>query len=143
MLWVTTPRLRINRAATVWLVRRFVDPAATFRFLPEGEVAAAEAAGAIGFHVRGARYPKRDSQGRTSFEALVAEHCAQDPALVAMARIVGDADAPPRDRAPAPEAAGLRRITASFPEVAASDEEIIERSRFLYDSLYAGLRRGR
>ena len=143
MRWVTTPKLRINRAATVWLIRRFIDPEATFAFVDEAAVAAEEAQGAIGFHAKGARYPKRDGAGRTSFEALVAERCGDDPALVRMARIIHDADAPPTERIPEPEAAGLRLISAFFPEVAAGDEEIVEKSAFLYDALYAGLARRR
>jgi hypothetical protein len=141
MEWVTTRRLRINRAATVWLIRRFIDPAATFRFVDESEIAEAERRGAIGFHASGARYPKRDARGRVSFEALVEEHCPGDGALARMARIIHDADVPPIDRAPEPEAPGVRLVTVSFPSVAASDDEIVEKSAFLYDALYAGLSR--
>jgi hypothetical protein len=50
MLWVTRRCIRVNRTATGWLVRRFVDPAATFRFIDPAEVAAVERADrAIGF----------------------------------------------------------------------------------------------
>lgn len=137
MLWVTTKKLRIARAATAWLVRRFLDPEATFRFVEEAEVRALEEnEGAIGFHAAGARYPKVDAQGRTAFEALVAERCGDDPALVAMARIVHDADRGVTTPDAAPEAAGLRMITVSFPEVCADDHAIVEGSRLLYDALY-------
>jgi hypothetical protein len=40
MLWVTRHTIRINRSATAWLIRRFIDPAATFRFVPAEEVLA-------------------------------------------------------------------------------------------------------
>ena len=38
-----------------------------------------------------------------------------------------------------PEAAGLRLISSAFPLVTADDNEIIERSSFMYDALYAAL----
>ena len=137
MLWVTTKKLRIARAATVWLVKRFIDREAVFRFVDEAEVPALqEREGAIGFHATGARYPKADAQGRTAFEALVDEHCADDPGLLAMAKVVHDADRGAGKPDEAPEAAGLRMITVSFPDVCPDDAEIVTHSRLLYDALY-------
>jgi len=139
MEWITRPKMRVNRTATAWLVKRFIDPAATFRFGPADEVAAIEAStGAIGFDAPGARYPHQDAHGRCSFEALVAEHCAGDPALVELARIVRGADFA-AEVSLAPESAGLRLISRGFPLVAADDEETIARAAFLYDALYAAL----
>ncbi len=139
MHWVTRRGLKINRAATAWLVRRFVDPEAAFVFVGGGEVAATAAAlGGVGFHAPGVRYPPRDAAGRTPFEALAAEHRPGDAALAAMAAIVRDADVPRAGEVP--EAAGLRLITGAFPLVTADDAEIVGRSAFLYDALYAALR---
>ena len=143
MYWVTSRKLKINRAATAWLVRRFIDPEAVFLFVSPGDVAAEAArVGGIGFHAPGARYPARDDRGRTPFEVLVEERCPDDAALGQMSVIVRDADVPRAGEVP--EAAGLRLITGAFPLVAADDDETVERSAFLYDALYAALRqRGR
>ena len=93
MRWVTRRQIRVNRTATAWLVRRFVDHGATFLFVEPEEVAEVERRdGAVGFDAPGARYPHRDEQGRCSFEALVEEHCAGDEALRRLARIVRSAD---------------------------------------------------
>src|SRR2546421_10808948 len=136
MKWVTRRGIKVNRTATAWLVRRFVDPEATFAFVDAAEVAAVqEREGALGFDAPGATYPHEDARGRCSFEALVDEHHPGDAALVALARIVGAADLPGRD--PTPEAAGLRAIAFGFPLVARDDQDTVERSAFLYDSLYA------
>ena len=138
MHWVTSRKLKINRAATAWLIRRFVDPEATFVFVAPGEVAAeARRLGGTGFHAPGTQYPARDAHGRTPFEAIVDERCADDPALRQMSAIVRDADVPRASEVP--EAAGLRLISGAFPLVASSDEETIERSAFLYDAMYAAL----
>jgi hypothetical protein len=168
MLWVTRYRIRVNRAATGWLVRRFVDPDAAFRFVNPADVARIQKdQGAVGFDASGARYPHQDELGRCSFESLVQEHRPGDRALQELARIVHGADFP-EERIPdqpqrgrlrmgtldtvsqvnqtchallraVPEAAGLRAISHGFPLVAASDEETLQRSAFLYDALYASL----
>jgi hypothetical protein len=138
MHWVTSRKIKINRAATAWLIRRFIDPDAVFVFSAPAEVAAeAERLNGIGFHAPNARYPARDAAGRTPFEALVDERCPGDPALVRMRTIIRDADLPRAGEVP--EAAGVRLITGAFPLIAADDHETIERSRFLYDAMYAAL----
>jgi hypothetical protein len=164
MLWVTRRTIRVNRAGTGWLIRRFLDPDATFRFCEPDEVAAFERCeGAIGFDAPCVRYPHKDKLGRCSFEALVAEHRPVDAPLRALARMVHCADfpeematpprqqgvafdvvsplAPPTGGIPwlAPEAAGLRAISVGFPLVTSDDHETLERSGFLYDALYASL----
>ena len=138
MHWVTSRKIKINRAATAWLIRRFVDPEAAFVFVAPGEVAAeAQRLDGIGFHAPGTQYPARDARGRTPFEAIVDERCADDPALRLMSAIVRDADVPRAGEVS--EAAGLRLITGAFPLIAQSDDETVERSAFLYDAMYAAL----
>jgi hypothetical protein len=141
MKWVTRRRIRVNRAATGWLIRRFLDPAAEILFVAPEEVALLQRReGAIGFDAPGARYPHEDERGRCSFEQLVEERLADDPALRLLARIVHGADFP-KDITSTPESAGLRAISDGFPETGRDDADVLERSAFLYDSLYAHLRR--
>jgi hypothetical protein len=162
MLWVTRSHIRVNRAATGWLVRRFIDPDATFRFTEPHEVARVQQdSPAIGFDAPGARYPHKDDSGRCSFEALVQEYQPWDGALRALARIVHRADFPDEVRSNSgPEAAsfdtitlipghpgvdgsveavGLRAIARGFPLVATDDYDTLDRCAFLYDALYASL----
>ena len=139
MLWVTRKRIQVNRVGTAWLIRRFVDRDARFRFVEPEEVARVQASeGAKGFDAPGATYPHEDAQGRCSFEALVAEHRPGDPVLTAMARIVHGADFS-KDVGITPESAGLAAISRGFPLVTKSDEETLERASFLYDALFASI----
>jgi len=143
MKWVTRRRVHVNRTATAWLIRRFLDPEAEIAFVEPAEVADVQGReGAIGFDAPGARYPHQDERGRCSFEQLVAEResLAGDPALRRLALIVHGADFP-AEIDTTRESAGLWAISQGFTDVARDDPEIVERASFLYDSLYAHLRR--
>lgn len=141
MKWVTRKRIHVNRAATGWLIRRFLDSSAEIVFVEPDEVAAVERRdGAIGFDAPGARYPHADVLGRCSFEQLVAERCSGDAALALLSPIVHGADFP-TEMAITPESAGLWAISQGFTDVARDDAEILEKASFLYDALYAHLRR--
>lgn len=141
MRWVTRKGIHVNRTATAWLIRRFLDPAAEILFVDPGEVAAVQRReGAIGFDAPGARYPHKDERGRCSFEQLVDERLSGDAALRRLARIVHGADFPDEPDKP-PEAIGLWAISQGFTDVARDDHEIAARAAFLYDSLHAHLER--
>ncbi|HEV8609807.1 MAG TPA: chromate resistance protein ChrB domain-containing protein [Thermoanaerobaculia bacterium] len=141
MKWVTRKRIHVNRAATGWLIRRFLDPPAQIVFVEPQEVAQVqEQDAAIGFDAPGALYPHKDESGRCSFEQLVAERLSADPALRRLAAIVHGADFP-EEIGTTPESAGLWAISQGFTDVGKDDEEILERASFLYDSLYAHLKR--
>ena len=139
MKWVTRRRPRVNRTATAWIIRRFVDPGAEILFVEAGEVAGIqEREGAIGIDAPGATYPHRDQRGRCSFEALAAEHRPDDAALEEIGRIVHGADFADEVHT-TPESAGLRAISRGFPLVAIDDHELVAKASFLYDALYASL----
>jgi|SRR5262244_848379 len=140
MKWVTRRRIQVNRAATAWLIRRFIDPQAEFLFVDPDQVADVQLQeSAVGFDASGARYPHQDEAGRCSFEALVEERCPDDAALRALAVIVHGADLDALYTAP--ECAGLLAISRGFPLVAKDDRETLEKTAFLYDALYASLQK--
>ncbi len=142
MKWVTRKRIHVNRTATAWLIRRFLDPAAEILFVEPDQVATVqERENAIGFDAPGARYPHQDERGRCSFEQLVDERLPGDAALRRLALIVHGADFPKEIDA-APECAGLWAISQGFgDEVAKDDAEIVERASFIYDALLVQLRK--
>ena len=141
MKWVTRKRIHVNRTATAWLIRRFVDPEAEILFVEPEDVAEVQRReGAIGFDAPGAKHPHQDEAGRCSFEQMVAERFPRDGALQRLARIVHCADFPEEPRTE-PEAAGLWAISQGFTDVGSDDSDIVAHAAFLYDSLYAHLRR--
>jgi hypothetical protein len=138
---VTRKRIHVNRTATSWLIRRFLDPDAEILFVEPSEVERIQRdQDAAGFDAPGARYPHKDAQGRCSFEQLVDQRLPDDAALVRLARIVHGADFP-EEIDVTPESAGLWAISQGFTDVGRDDADILERASFLYDALYAHLRR--
>ena len=63
MKWVTRKQIRVNRVATAWLIRRFIDPQAEFIFVEPTEVVAVQdRENARGFDAPGATYPHKDDK---------------------------------------------------------------------------------
>ena len=139
MKWVTRRHIRVNRTATCWLVRRFIDPAAEFIFVEPDDVASIETQHrATGFDAPNATYPHNNEKGLCSFAALVQERFSGNAVLIEMARIVQAADFKDQlDDHPA--ARGLQLISHGFPIVTNDDHETAARAAFVYDSLYASI----
>jgi hypothetical protein len=137
MKWVTRENVKVDRVACPWLVRRFIDPAAEFLFVPADQVmAVAERQGAIPFDVPGVEFGHHGQE--CSFEAIVKKHrLDRDPALALLAKIVNGADTD-NSLWNRPEAAGLKAVAEGFRHLAlADDHEILSRESIVYDALYA------
>ncbi len=136
MKWVTRERVKVDRVACPWLIRRFVDPEAEFLFVPADSVlAVAEREGATPFDVPGVELGHH--AGRCSFEAVLSHFGLTDPALRLLAEIVHGADVD-RDLYGRPEAAGLKAIAEGFRHLGfENDHEILRHEAVVYDALYA------
>ena len=134
-LWVTRERPKIDRIACPWLIRRFVDPAACFLYVPTGDVfAVAEAQGAVAFDIPGAPF-SHDGE-KCSFDAFLSRFgLEQEEGLKRLAPIVRGADTDRHDLAP--EAAGLHAISLGLAEGFEDDQALLANGMLIYDSLYA------
>jgi hypothetical protein len=137
MKWVTRERARVDRIACPWLIRKFIDPAAEFLYVPKEnvmEVAAKE--GATPFDTSGAELHHYTVGGLeyVSFDAIIRKYELKDPALLELAKIVRVADGGSGREA---EAAGLEAAATGF-RILARDDLENQRLQFpLYDALYA------
>ena len=137
MKWITRENAKVDRIACPWLIRRFIDTDAEFLFAPASRVEAlARDEGAIPYDVPGVQFGH--DEGRCSFESLMAHHgLTENPALVALGRIVHAADIP-EDDAVSSEGAGLRAIAHGFSLLHGADDQVkINLETPLYDALYA------
>ena len=137
MKWVTRERVKVDRVACPWLIRKFIDPQAEFLFVPAEKVmGVAGHEGAIPFDVQGVEFGHHGKE--CSFDALVKKHrLDQNPALVLMAKIVNGADTD-NTLWNQPEAAGLNAIAEGFRHLGYRDDpEMIAAEAVVYDALYA------
>jgi hypothetical protein len=134
MRWATRTGCHIDRAASSWLLRRFVDPDAAFVFVDDPDDIPPDA---TPFDMRGAALSHRGDD--CTFETILHDYDLGDPVLWDLARIVHQADLED-DRFDAPEAAGLDTLLRGLALVA-TDDEIVAISRTLFDGLFELRRR--
>ncbi|PPD14327.1 MAG: sulfurtransferase [Methylobacterium sp.] len=132
-LWVTRMRPKIDRIACPWLIRRFVDPRATFLFVTPGEVVAvAERFGATPFDVEDVFWSHRGEL--CTFDIMVQEFGLSHPPLDHLARIIRAADTATLKREP--EAAGLLALSLGLSRLHRDDLAQLEEGMLIYDALY-------
>jgi len=131
MHFVTREHIHVDRIATAWAIRRFVDPAATFEFV--AWTRDPRKLSGIAFDMRGAEIGHRN--GRCTFETLLEKYELRDPALRRMSMIIRGADLP-QEESTAPESAGILAIFDGIRDVASNDEQRLERGSAVCDALY-------
>lgn len=134
--WVTRKGIYVDRMACAWLIRRFIDPEASFRFVSERGYR--PKAGELRFDMFEGEFTHEGD--RCTFEGLVQAFSLQDEALVEIARIVHDLDQK-KSAFQRPETAGIAALLNGIVVSRKSDEARLERGSALFDDLYEYLRR--
>jgi hypothetical protein len=137
MRWITRERVKVDRVACPWLIKKFVDRDAEFYFVPADRVMSeAERLDAIPFDVPDAELGHHGQE--CSFEAIVKKYrLTADAALGLMARIVNGADTD-NSLYRQPEGAGLKAIAEGFRHLGYKDDHEINAAEWVvYDALYA------
>ncbi len=137
MKWITRSKVKVDRVACPWLIKKFVDKDAEFIFIPADQVMAeAEKRKAIPFDVPGVELGHHGKE--CSFEAILKKYnLMDDPALVLLAKIVNGADTD-NNLWNQPEGPGLEAIADGFRHLGFKDDHEINSAEWIvYDSLYA------
>ena len=128
--WVTRPRPHIDRIASAWLVKRFIDPDAQFVFAPP----AAFPEDAIPFDAPGVELSHQGED--CTFETLVKRARLRDRRLVRLAELVHEADL--RDgKYPHEEARGLDVAVRALLAASPDDHQVLAQGMTLFEGLYA------
>jgi len=132
--WVTRPRPGVDRMASAWLIRSFVDPQARFAFAAEGSRPPRRA---IPFDTFGAELGHQ--QGLCTFEVLARRFRIERPAVRGLAKLVHalDLDEEPPERS---EAALVERLIEGLRASHADDGELLEAGIALFAALAASSR---
>lgn len=130
-LWATRRHLWIDRVASAWLIRRFIDPQARFLWLSQPGDCPPEA---LGFDFDGAAFTHVGP--RVSFEVLAASFgLDHDPRVAKLARLVSYLDV---GGVPVPDAAGFASVMAGARVRHGEDDDaLLEDMSIVLDSLYA------
>ena len=136
--WVTRERPKIDRIACPWLIRRFIDPEASFLFVPTERVFdVARVTGAIAYDIPGAEPFSHDGE-LCSFDAFLKVYGLEDRALDALAVIVRGADTARLELAP--QSPGLLALSLGLSANFSDDHEMLEHGLTMYDAFYAWCR---
>jgi len=137
MKWITREKVKVDRVACPWLIKKFVDPQAEFLFVPADKVMTVAAKeGATPFDVPNVELGHHGME--CSFEAIIKKYnLAMDSALVLLAKIVNGADTD-NTLWHQPEAAGLKAVALGFTQLGFKDDHEINAAEWIvYDALYA------
>ena len=132
-VWATRRRLWVDRVASAWLIRRFVDPEARFLWLDRPEDCPAQA---LGFDFDGAAFSHTRIQGGqlVTFEVLAARFGLDaDAGLARLGELVHYLDA---GGLPVAEAPGLEAVLAGLREDATDDDALLRAATPMLDALY-------
>jgi hypothetical protein len=134
MKWVTWKNIGIDRMASAWLIRRWIDPKAEFHFIAVGEKPLSEHGEP--FDIPGERYSHHG--GHCTFHTLLHAHHIEDAVLSRIARIVDEADELQEVNVEL-ASPGLDLICRGLRQISQDDFEAMERGKLIYDALYAQL----
>lgn len=127
--WATRKNMWVDRMASAWLIKRFIDPDAKFKWLNSPQECPKNA---LGFDFDGATFTHVESL--VTFEVLLASFVHQpDPALSRIASVVHFLDA---GGIPVAEARGMELILRGSRERCSSDNELLEETCRIFDDLY-------
>lgn len=134
MKWITRERPKIDRIASPWLIKKFVDKEAEFIYVPFSEVLdKAKELDAIPFDIPNVEYTHYEE--KSTFDYIIKKYEIKDPAILIIADIVRGADTDRHDLAK--EAAGLWAISAGLSYNITDDYKLLESGMVIYDALYS------
>jgi len=129
-LWVTRPRPGVDRCASAWLIRNFIDPKARFAFAPEDRVPVSSVPFDM-FHEEGFGHRGDDC----TFETLTKQFHVRDPKVAVIGQMIHDADLAD-DRFGRKEGYGVDQILKGWARQGISDDKLLERGMELIEALY-------
>src|SRR5262245_22494237 len=129
--WVTRQGVHVDRIGSAWLIRRFIDPDAQFKFVPGKGYRPLE--GEFRFDMFQAEFTHEGD--KCTFEVLLDRAALNDPALRAIAEIIHDIDL--RDnKYGRDEAIGIRTLIDGIALTTPDDSERITRGTEVFNNLY-------
>jgi hypothetical protein len=137
-VWVTREGVHVDRIGSAWLIRRFIDPEARFKFVPAKDYQ--PEAGELRFDMFEAEFTHEGD--RCTFEVLLMRMGLAEPALRAIGEIIHDIDLKDGKFARA-EADGIKTLIAGICMATRDDSERLTRGATVFEDLYQYFRKKR
>ena len=137
-VWVTRRDVHVDRIASAWLIRRFIDPDARFKFVPAKGYK--PQAGELRFDMFEAEFTHEGD--RCTFEVLLTKGGLKDRALAAIGEIVHDIDLKDA-KFGREETSGIAHLMTGLTAAQADDMVRLERGGAMFDDLYEFYRKKR
>ncbi len=131
--WVTRRNPFVDRMASAWLIRRFIDKDAVFEFMEEREMGNVDKE-VIPFDVRGGQFTHVADM--CTFETILKSFGLKDKRLKKVAEIVHELDVKD-DKYRSPEASGIEEILVGIRKMLKDDAEALEKGMNVFEMLYA------
>ncbi|RLE71255.1 MAG: chromate resistance protein [Thermoprotei archaeon] len=132
MKWVTRSFPHVDRTASAWLIKRFIDPKAEFIFIDWPDELIPE--DAIPFDIKGVEHGHHDN--KCTFETIVEKYNITDPIVHKIARLVHAMDFED-ELEKVPEAKGIRMIISGLRFAVKKDMDALEIGFKIWDALYS------
>ncbi len=131
--WVTRKNPFVDRMASAWLIKKFIDKEAVFQFMEEKEMANLDE-NMIPFDVRGGEFTHVGD--KCTFETILKSFGLKDKGLKKIAEIVHELDVKD-DRYKSSGANGVEQILAGIRKMSKNDAEALEKGMNVFEMLYA------
>jgi hypothetical protein len=139
LLWVTRTQPHVDRCASAWLIKRFIDEEAEFEFISTDDPIPE---GAIAFTLPKASIKPIEGK-KTTYDVLVEKHRIQDPIALLVGKYIHDYEIDAEEDASEvkhKETLGLCYVLKGLGETSKTDEETLQKAFIVLDALYKTLR---
>ncbi len=132
-IWVTRKSPFVDRMASAWLIRKFIDKGATFKFIDERDMKGL-GKDTVTFDIQGGEFSHAGDM--CTFEVLLKSFNIKDRTAKKIAEIVHEIDIRD-DRYKNPETSGIEKILTGIRKVTIDDAETLEKGIAVFEMLYA------
>ena len=131
-IWVTRAHPYVDRLSSAWLIKRFIDTEAEFRFLQPGE--SVDLQSEIPFDMAVGEFTHRNEM--ITFEVLAQDFAIDYPAVITIGELIHCLDV--QENSLPDDAILLKTLIDGLVSMYANDHQLLEQACLLFDSLFAG-----